>query len=165
MSVGAIAPARRQCFFIVPVHMHRQDANELKKILHRKTKQKTNSFHLSISSCEKSQRETTKSYQNEDWDWNTNLFCYDNKYNNRGSMFSELQHRNVLNASALFQQLFTCTTNSLEVIDDWSSVKARGGMNKMVGSLLLWACVQGLMWRQLFERNYFPLFVDSTEVL
>ena len=29
MSVGAIAPARRQRFFIVPVHMHRQDANEL----------------------------------------------------------------------------------------------------------------------------------------
>ena len=31
---------------------------------------------------------------------------------------------------------------------------------RQLESLLLWACVQCHVWRQLFERNDFPLFVD-----
>ena len=41
------------------------------------------------------------------------------------------------------------------------SSHARWSYRRRLGSLLLWACVQCHVWRQLFERNYFPLFVDS----
>ena len=43
------------------------------------------------------------------------------------------------------------------------SLNARWSYRRRLGSLLsqLWACVQCHVWRQLFECNYFPLFVDS----
>ena len=34
------------------------------------------------------------------------------------------------------------------------------GGDRWLEFLLLWACVQCHVWCQLFERNYFPLFVD-----
>ena len=43
------------------------------------------------------------------------------------------------------------------------SSHARWSYHRWLGSLLLWACVQCHdVWHQLFERNYFPLFVDSS---
>ena len=42
------------------------------------------------------------------------------------------------------------------------SSHARWSYRRRLGFLLLLACVQCHMWRQMFERNYFPLFVDFT---
>ena len=39
------------------------------------------------------------------------------------------------------------------------SSHARWSYRRRLGSLSLWTCVQCHLWRQLFERNYFPLLV------
>ena len=45
------------------------------------------------------------------------------------------------------------------------SSHARWSYRRPLGFLLLWACVQCHVWRQLLEHNYFPSFVDSTAAL